>query len=156
MGKLIPIFLILLGLGIGTGAGLYLRPVPEPVTDTEEVVQAPLLPEGDSLGTLEFANQFMVPLVVEGRISAVVVLKLALEIPESQRDLVVANIPRLRDGLLQVLFDHANSGGFDGMFTDHGKMGPLRRALLEAAQQMLGREAVMGVLITDILRTGAS
>ncbi|MCC5955733.1 MAG: flagellar basal body-associated FliL family protein [Natronohydrobacter sp.] len=156
MRKLIPIFLILLGLGIGTGAGLYLRPAPEIAEDAQDSPPAPVLAAGDSLGTLEFANQFMVPLVVEGRIAAMVVLKLALEIPESQRDMVTASIPRLRDGLLQVLFDHANSGGFEGMFTDHGKMVPLRRSLLEAAQQMLGREAVVGVLITDMLRTGAS
>lgn len=156
MGKLIPIFLILLGVGLGTGAGFYLRPAPELAPDAEDVVQAPVLAEGENLTTLEFDNQFMVPLVVEGRITAMVVLKLALEFPETQRATVTAHIPRLRDGVLQVLFDHANSSGFDGMFTDHDKMGPLRRALLEAAQHLLGREVVSAVLITDILRTGAS
>lgn len=156
MGKLIPVLLILLGIGLGTGAGLYLRPAPEVGAEDDELALPPVLAGGENFGTLEFANQFMVPLVIEGRIAFVVVLNLALEIPETQRAMVTANIPRLRDGLLQVLFDHANSGGFEGMFTDHDKMGPLRRALLEAAQHMLGREAVRGVLITDMLRVGAS
>lgn len=154
MGKLLPLLLVLLGIGAGIGAGLYLRPDPVPEEHAED---APTLvvPEGEALTSFEFSNQFMVPLVVEGRITGTMVLKLALDLPESQRPVIEANAARLRDALLQVMFDHANSGGFDGAFTDHGRLGVLRRSLLEAAVKITGPGAVSRVLITDILRTGA-
>lgn len=157
MGKLIPILLILLGLGAGLGAGLVLRPVPE--TDTGEISPpdpAPQpVPSGVETGIFEFGNQFMVPLVEDGRITAVIVVKLAIEIAEGQRATVVANTPRLRDALLQVMFDHANIGGFQGAFTAQNNLALLRRSLLEAAQHRLGADIVFEVLITDLLRTGS-
>jgi hypothetical protein len=52
---------------------------------------------------------------------------------------------------LQVLFDHANSGGFDGAYTDAANLITLRTALLEAAKSVLN-DTVSDVLITDILR----
>ena len=154
MGKLIPLILLLVGLGAGIGAGLYLRPLPEPEAEAEPGMELPELPSGEALTSYEFSNQFMVPLVAEGRIVGTIVMRLALELPETQLALVEANAARLRDGLLQVMFDHASSGGFDGVFTDHGKLGPLRRALLESAQMIVGRQTVTRVLITEILRAG--
>lgn len=154
MGKLIPLILLLAGLGAGIGAGLYLRPVPEPEA-AEDEIEPPELPSGETLVSYEFTNQFMVPLVAEGRIVGMIVMRLALELPESQLAQVEGNAARLRDGLLQVMFDHAGSGGFDGVFTDHVKLGPLRRALLESARMIVGQQAVTRVLITDILRKGA-
>ena len=154
MGKLIPLILLLFGLGAGIGAGLYLRPQPVPPEQAEAEMELPDPPSGEALISYEFANQFMVPLVVEGRIVGTIVMRLALELPEAQLAHVQGNSARLRDGLLQVMFDHASSGGFEGVFTDHDRLGPLRRALLESAQMIVGRHAVTRVLITDILRAG--
>jgi hypothetical protein len=53
--------------------------------------------------------------------------------------------------MLQVLFDHANSGGFNGSFTDGANLVLLRKALLEAALRIFGKD-VTDVLIVDILR----
>lgn len=145
--------LVLIGIGAGIGAGLYLRPDPPALADEEEVL-ARMLANSEPLGSFDFANQFMVPLVVDGRIAGTMVLRIALELPESQRPLVEAQATRLRDALLQVMFDHANSGGFEGAFTDHGPLGVLRRSLLEAALAITGPGTVNRVLITDILRTG--
>lgn len=156
MRRLIPIILICLGIGAGGAAGLMLRPDTEPV-DAEDTLTPPqpvTLYEAE-LGVFEFTNQFVVPVVIGDQIASVVVLSLALEINESRREGVTNNRPRLRDALLQVLFDHANAGGFTGPFTAQTTLGPLRRALLEAAQKTLGSDVVSGVLITDIIRTGA-
>ena len=59
--------------------------------------------------------------------------------------------PKLRDEFLQVMFDHANSGGFSGSFTDGANLLLLRKALLESAKGVL-RELVSDVLIIDIVR----
>lgn len=154
MRKLIPVILILLGIGGGLGAGLALRPVAE--VDEQDPVEAtlPARPMGVEIGVFEIPNQFMVPLIADDRIAKVLVLALALEIDDAQRDLVAANLPRLRDAMLQIMFDHANSGGFEGVFTANTALGTLRAALLEAGQKILGRDVVLGVLITDILRSG--
>jgi hypothetical protein len=60
--------------------------------------------------------------------------------------------PKIRDAFLTVLFDHANSGGFDGAFTSSGSMEILRRALREAGQKAVGEAVVSDVLITGIVR----
>ena len=105
-------------------------------------------------GDLEYVklnNQFVIPIVQEERVAAMVVLALSLETAPGNAEAVYAREPRLRDSFLQVLFDHANAGGFDGNFTRTGNLSALRAALLEAAQKTLG-PAVSDVLVSDILR----
>ena len=59
--------------------------------------------------------------------------------------------PKLRDSFLQVLFDHANIGGFDGAFTNANNLAVLRGALREVAQKDMG-DQVTDVLIVEIAR----
>ncbi|MCC5960622.1 MAG: flagellar basal body-associated FliL family protein [Rhodobacteraceae bacterium] len=152
MGKLIALVLVVLGVGAGLGAGLYLRPVPE--VDAAE--PPPESPQSEiTLGSYEFDSQFVVPLVTDDQVAQLVVIKLALEIDDATREAVHASAARLRDSFLQVLFDHANNGGFQGAFTTQDNLSRLRRALREAAQHRLGAGVVQDVLITDILRTNA-
>lgn len=99
-------------------------------------------------------NQFIIPVVEEGRVSATVVLSLSLEVPAGGTEAVYAREPRLRDALLQVLFDHANAGGFRGVFTDGANLIVLRTALKEAARKILGDD-VTDVLISDLVRQDA-
>ena len=129
ISKLLPILLALVGLGIGVGAGIFLRPAHEPAT------------EHSGEGAVAEASGEPGAAPTEGA-----------ETPkEHAGDAVYAREPKLRDALLQVLFDHANSGGFRGSFTDGANMILLRKALLEAAQSHVG-EIVTGVLISDIAR----
>jgi flagellar protein FliL len=153
IAKVLPVILILLGIGGGVGAGLVLRPDP-PAPDPEQAA-APPAAATSALALHQMGNQFMVPIVEGARVTSMVVMHIALEVREDQTAIVAQNEPRLRDRLLQVMFDHANSGGFDGMFTANNTMGVLRLGLLEAAQAILGPDVVRGVLITDILRSGA-
>lgn len=96
-------------------------------------------------------NQFIVPVVQKGRVSALVILSLSLEVKPGLGERIYAIEPKLRDALLQVMFDHANSGGFAGSFTDAANLVLLRRALLEAAMRVAG-DGVSDVLIVDIVR----
>ncbi|MEM9902549.1 MAG: flagellar basal body-associated FliL family protein, partial [Pseudomonadota bacterium] len=96
-------------------------------------------------------NQFVVPVLDDGQVNALVVLSISLETRSGIRDVVFAREPKLRDALLQVLFDHANAGGFSGNFTSADQIAVLRRSMWEAARPILGAD-VFDVLITDIAR----
>jgi flagellar protein FliL len=156
--KLLPVLLALLGLGIGGGAGLFLRPAPEPAAAEGEATTDPHSPaaasEEDPDAVPEYVkmnNQFVVPVVEAGRVSSMVILSLSLEVATGSSEQVYAREPKLRDGFLQVMFDHANAGGFQGSFTDGSNLVLLRKALKETASGILG-DVVKDVLISDIAR----
>ncbi|MGB7240840.1 MAG: flagellar basal body-associated protein FliL [Sulfitobacter sp.] len=173
MKKLLPLVLILIGSGAGIGAGLFLRPAPvsnpehmsdasgdthlqadAPHADSEKRKSA----DGEGPATDEsfeyakLANQFVIPVVYNKRIGALVVVKLSLETVVGKSDLVLSKEPKLRDAFLQVMFDHANIGGFEGAFTDAGTLDILRRGLREIAQKIMGPGVVNDVLILEIAR----
>jgi hypothetical protein len=170
--KLIPVLLGLIGLGIGMGAGIFLRPAAVPAADTggehaaqpeeaaapDAVAKADHAEEAPKEGSAEggpeyvkLSNQFVIPVVEQGKVVSMVILALTLEVGAGTTEAIYAREPKLRDAFLQVLFDHANSGGFDGSFTDGANLVLLRKALLEAAQTAIGPN-VSDVLISDIAR----
>ncbi len=171
--KLLPLLLAATGLLGGGAAGLYLRPA-EPAqagqTNSETLVaegegEARTAEEksaapaegnkaeasGEGPEYVKLNNQFIVPVLTEGRVTSLVILTLGLEVTAGSTEHVYAREPKLRDAILQVLFDHANAGGFRGSFTDGSNLILLRKALLEKAQSVLGPE-VTDVLISDIAR----
>ncbi len=166
MKKLIlPILLLLLGTGAGVGVGLFLLPpaaasehaegadacaAPAETADGEYGAEAAPLYDTPS-AFVPLGSQFVVPLLEDESVTALVVLSVSLEVPEGQEETALAAEPRLRDAFLQVLFDHANTGGFAGTFTATEPMRSLRLALNTAAQEVLG-EAARNVLIVDIVR----
>lgn len=169
--KLIPVILALLGLGAGVGAGYVLRPAPPPAEAAAEggdaaeaeaghKAEGEAPAEGEASGEekeeggpeyVKLNNQFVVPVVEKGRVAAMVVLSLSLEVEAGNTEAVYKREPKLRDVFLQVLFDHANTGGFSGSFTDGSNLEVLRNSLKEAAALVLGK-VVRNVLITDIAR----
>ncbi|SMX40358.1 flagellar basal body-associated FliL family protein [Octadecabacter ascidiaceicola] len=165
MKKLIlPIILMLVGVGGGVGAGLALMPAPEeevavaicvdgevmdPLPEQSEPVAEPV-----SLDSREYArmnNQFVVPVVVNDRVASLMVMSLSIEVEAGGQEAVFSHEPRLRDAFLQVMFDHANIGGFNGAFTASSNMRILREALQDAADQVM-RGHITDVLIVDIVR----
>ena len=82
---------------------------------------------------------------------ALVVASLSVEVTQGMTETVYAREPKLRDVFLQIMFDHANIGGFNGSFTAGQRMDILRSALLDGARSVLGSEA-RDVLITEIAR----
>lgn len=163
MGKIIPIILAIMGLGAGVGGGIAFRPDPAAVAATEScngqaaaqstASNAALqeTPASTAPDYVKLNNQFVIPVVSQGSVKALVVLALSLELSSGGPELVYKREPKLRDALLQVLFDHANMGGFDGDFTSSRNMDQLRTSLKEAAQKILG-PAVTDVLIVDVVR----
>jgi flagellar basal body-associated protein FliL len=158
LGRLLPLILAVVGLGAGAAAGIVLRPAPEPEQDGGSADTAEAAPaEGDPAALPEYvrlSNQFVIPVVEDGRVSALVILSLSLEVTIGSTAEVYAREPRLRDALLQVMFDHANAGGFRGSFTDGANLVLLRSAMRETARRVLG-DLVLDVLISDIVRQDA-
>ena len=151
--KRLPLFLGLFGLSLGAAGGFVLRPAQDPSAATG--TNSPATEQSSDLTTpkdyAKLANQFIIPVLAQGKVSALMVLSLSLEVRSGTTAQVNAAEPKLRDAFLQVLFDHANSGGFSGSYTDAATLIPLRTALLEVAKSVLG-DKVTDVLITDILR----
>lgn len=96
-------------------------------------------------------KQFVVPLVDDARVQAMIIMSMSIETTAEGRELVTRREPKLRDVFLQVLFRHSHSGGFNGVFTGGQVMSDLRAALRDAAQGVLG-DAAHDVLVTDIVR----
>lgn len=96
-------------------------------------------------------NQFVIPVLKDGNMAALVVLSISLEVTPGGKEATFQREPKLRDAFNQVLFDHANSGGFDGVFTNSNKMVVLRDSLYEVAQKVAG-PVVQDILINNIVR----
>lgn len=154
MRRVLPMLLALIGLVAGAGLGHVMRPEPPPATASDPGAEPSghgAEPEGEGAEYVKINNQFVVTVIKAERVSALVVMSISLDIAPGHRADVYQHEPRLRDAFLQVLFDHANTGGFDGTFTTEPKMQVLRTGLTEAARLLLG-DVVRDVLITDIAR----
>ncbi|WP_120631691.1 flagellar basal body-associated FliL family protein [Ruegeria sp. EL01] len=164
---LIPIVFLSVGLGVGIGAGIVLAPAEAPggtsgskevhkeTKGSEETKSKPKKsPKKDGEGGFEYlkmTKQFVVPVVEDDKIAAMVTLTLSLEADPAITEAFYSIEPKLRDAFLQVIFDHANTGGFNGTFTESVNLSVLRKALLEVARKDLGRN-VSQVLIMSINR----
>lgn len=182
MRMLLPILLLIIGVGGGVGAGVMLGGSDAPAAeagdddhggegdhaeedahegdedhadDADQGEPARVEPAGEGTEYVRINNQFVVPIVRNGSVRSLVVMSLSLEVDAGGNGAVFTQEPRLRDSFLRVMFAHANSGGFDGRFTEADAMAPLRSALREAAQRILGNGITHDVLITDILRQDA-
>lgn len=159
MGKILPILLALIGLGGGVGAGIMLRPAPEPDMASAhpegdaatDHASAPADGEEKPIDYIKLNNQFVVPVIEDGRVSSLVVLSLSLAMKSGDSAYVYEREPKLRDAFLEVMFEHANAGGFSGTFTATMNREILRKALLETAQKVLGPDAYE-VLIVEMMR----
>ncbi len=180
MKLLIPLVIALLGLGAGVGAGLALKPPPEeaasacaapsgaahgeapegaaaeagppcPEPDPYAAGHDAEAPEGE-LSYVEIEKPFVVPIFRDEKVRAMVVISLSVAVGHEAETSAKAAEPRLRDGFLKVMFRHANTGGFDGSFTNGQKMDDLKSALLKSARETLPETPVGEVLITEIAR----
>lgn len=176
---LIPVILLAAGTGAGVGTAMFLLPPPAAAPEdhaappeahaaAEGSHSAPAAESHEDSGAESHAatdehgapaelpyvalpGQFIVPVVEDAEVKAMVVVTLGLEVAAGTEEEAQAQEPRLRAAFLQVLFDHANTGGFSGMFTAASNMRSLRHGLLAAAGEVLGADAT-DVLILDLLR----
>ncbi|WP_299672819.1 flagellar basal body-associated FliL family protein [uncultured Roseobacter sp.] len=170
MKKLLPIVMLLIGSGAGVGAGIFLRPEPvqdevasvdaetgatEAESETADAQASNSLDDAEPADGMEYVrlpNQFVVPLVDNERISALVVMSLSIEVSIGNAESVLDKEPKLRDGFLRVLFDHASIGGFDGAFINNENLDVVRRKLRDVAKAVMGSDVAKDVLIFEVAR----
>lgn len=165
LSKLLPLLFLFLGTGGGIAAAIFLT-VPKPVatsedssaspspdqhSEMEQAISAVKDYEETDVEYVRLNNQFVVPVVDDRKVEALIVLTISLEVASTIGDAVFEHEPKLRDEFLQVLFDHANMGGFSGNFTKFENLSNLKAALLDVAQMELG-PGIVGVLIESIGR----
>lgn len=156
---ILPIVLTLAGTGSGIGAGLFLMPEPaaeetkqaHDCPDPKGMTQAAVTEVAEEREYAKLNNQFVIPVVEDEMVAALVVMSLNLEVTVGSRTAIFAAEPKLRDRFLQVMFNHANTGGFSGNFTSGTNMRVLRNELLRVAQEVSGSR-VTDVLVIDLVR----
>lgn len=163
---ILPLLLLILGVGGGVGAGLMVTSPPEDhiimagdpcgdgqmaATGTIEATETVTPVTLDQREYARMNNQFVVPVVMNERVNALIVMSLSIEVQIGGKDAVFAHEPRLRDAFLQAMFDHANIGGFEGAFTASSNMRLLRQSLKDAANNVM-QGHITDVLIVEIVR----
>lgn len=157
MKLLFPLIFTVAGLGAGAAGG-YLVPLdPEtlPFLKKESASSIEML-DTEVIPTqiVKLNNQFIVPVIEDDGESSLVIMSLSLEVTEETSGRVFDMEPRLRDGIMKVLFEHSSHGGFSGRYYTEDKMSVLRKYLLESAQDVIGDD-VQRILITDLVRQSA-
>lgn len=150
MQKILVLVIILLGATGGIAAGFAYNVYLAPSVSTAEQ-QVPEAESETEFEYLKLNNQFLVPLVHDNVLTGMIALTMSLELAPGHMDVVYAQEPKIRDAFLQVLFDHANMGGFVGQFTKSSNLESLKRQLYDVGRKISG-DSVQGVLITDIAR----
>jgi len=143
---------LVVGGGLGFGGGMFLFPA-EPAAEAVESTPADDSDtvEAEEVAYADFSEQFIIPLILDDEVDALMILSISLEVDASILETVFDQEPKLRSEFLQSMFNHANNGGFTGNFTQFSAMASLKRELLAIAQNVLG-PAVNSVLILDAVR----
>ncbi|MGB3455976.1 MAG: flagellar basal body-associated FliL family protein [Litorimonas sp.] len=100
---------------------------------------------------VKFKRQFVVPVLKNQSVSALILLNLGLEVPESQRDVMFRMEPRFRDAFIRELLQMSDDGYFDQELTSPDTYEVLRETLLRAARE-IAEDDIKDILILDLSR----
>ena len=181
MGRLVPLFLILLGLGAGIGAGIALKPAHKAGIDastkegagatTAENKSDPASKNGKGKAIpdpgateapkdeteikertyVSIGTQTIIPVVEGERTRALMLFELAVDVYPSAHDQAVMLEPRLRDAFLRELLKMSSTGAFTKTYTEDWVIDELRKNLGKAARRFLG-DGMREILVLDVIR----
>lgn len=155
MKKLIPVVLVISALLAGAGGGYFLRAsAPAAASDESaagpaETAKAARGEEKNAAVYMKFSRQFVAPIVVSGRPSAMMILDVNIEIAPSLADTIYAEEPRLRDAVLKVLLRQGSTGALANIFADPGVLEDTRAEILAETRAIVG-DGAKAVLIMDV------
>lgn len=154
MKKLIPVVLVIIALLAGAGGGYFLRASALAAASNEGAApgEAEKAAHGDEKAAavyMKFSRQFVAPIVVAGRPSAMMILDVNIEIDPSLGDTIYAEEPRLRDAVLKVLLRQGSTGALASIFADPNVLEDTRAKVLAEARAIVG-DGAKAVLIMDV------
>jgi hypothetical protein len=100
---------------------------------------------------VKFKRQFVVPVVKNQSVDALILINLGLEVPAKRQDDVFRMEPRFRDAFIRELLQLSDRGYFDEELTSPATYEVLRETLARAAKE-IDKEGVKDVLILDLTR----
>ncbi len=100
---------------------------------------------------LKFNRQFVVPVMSNGKISALVIMNLNLELDSNAPDNAYTFEPKLRDAITRELLALSNDGAFGKNLTSAETYENIRRTLLSASKVVIP-DGVHDILILDLAR----
>jgi len=105
----------------------------------------------DDFEFLKFKRQFVVPVVNEDRINALVILNIGISLSSEAKGGLFRLEPKFRDAFMRELLNMSNAGYFDAELTDPQTYEVLRETLLRAAKD-IESDGVKDILILDFAR----
>lgn len=106
---------------------------------------------GGETDFIKFKRQFVVPVLKNNAVDALVLINLGLEVPASHRDEMFRLEPRFRDAFIRELLQLSDDGYFDQELTSPDTYEILRETLARAAGDISG-DGINDVLILDLSR----
>lgn len=161
MKKLLPVLLAVIAIAAGAAGGFFLRTsgAPAAAPGGEETPHEKKDAHGsksdahdkksDAAVYMKFSRQFVTPIVADGRLTAMMILDVNIEIDPALADTIYAEEPRLRDGVLKALLRQSGAGRLGSIFADPAVLEETRREILEEARAIVG-EGARSVLIMDV------
>lgn len=105
----------------------------------------------DEFEFLKFKRQFVVPVIGEDRVDALVLLNIGISLSGDVKEELFQLEPKFRDGFMRELLGMSNAGYFNNELTDPQTYEVLRETLLRAAKE-IEEEGVKDILILDFAR----
>lgn len=106
---------------------------------------------GGQTDFIKFKRQFVVPVLKDNAVDALILINLALEVPASERDNMFRLEPRFRDAFIRELLQLSDDGYFDQELTSSDTYEILRETLSRAADDV-SDGGVNKILILDLSR----
>lgn len=107
--------------------------------------------DSDTLAFYKFKRQFVVPVMTQGKIEALVIMNLSLELNSEAPDNIYTLEPKLRDALTRELLTLSNKGVFGENLTSAESYEDVRSTLLSAVKSVT-IEGIQDILILDVAR----
>jgi len=100
---------------------------------------------------IKFKRQFVVPVLKDDAVEALILINLGLEVPANERDNMFRLEPRFRDAFIRELLQLSDDGYFDQELTSPDTYEVLRETLARAAGD-ISEGGVKDILILDLSR----
>lgn len=105
----------------------------------------------DDFEFLKFKRQFVVPVIGEDRVDALVLLNIGISLSGDMKEELFRLEPKFRDAFMRELLGMSNAGYFNDELTNPETYEVLRETLLRAAKD-IEKEGVKDILILDFAR----